>query len=208
MTEIIPSINVPTFSEVQERIKKIEPYVSWCHLDVTDGVFSKHPTWRNPADLQWLETSINIEVHLMAEHPEKIIDQWIVKPVKRVIIHLEAVQEVDNIIDRCRKAGIECGLAIRPDTSWEFFMPWMGKVDLFQILAVNPGPTGQEMAENTVDKIAHLRMSCPSCIIEVDGGINKETAQKTRAAGADILVSAGYIFSDPDMRKAIKELQA
>ena len=86
--EVIPSINVPTFEEVKERIAKVEPYVKWCHLDVTDGVFSKHLTWHDPRDLPALDTKLNVEVHLMVADPEKILDQWLVKPVKRVIVHL------------------------------------------------------------------------------------------------------------------------
>lgn len=207
MPEIIPSINVLTFAEVQERIKKVEPYVQWCHLDVTDGIFSTHPTWCNPKDLSLLDTKLSIEVHLMIEELEKILDQWLIEPVKRIIVHFEAVKDIDMIIERCRKAGIECGLAIRPDTLWNVLVPWAEKVDLIQVLAVNPGPSGQEMGLEIVDKISHLRASCPRCIIEVDGGVNPVTAGQARIAGANILVSSGYIFSHSNIGLAIKELQ-
>ena len=207
MVEIIPSINVLTFAEVQERIKKIEPYVSWCHLDVTDGIFSTHPTWRNPKDLSLLDTKLFIEVHLMVEEPEKILDQWLIEPIKRIIVHLEASKDIDSIIDQCKKAGIECGLAIRPDTLWSVLVPWEKKVDLIQVLAVNPGPSGQAMDAEIVDKILHLRAACNKCIIEVDGGINPVTAKQAHIAGANIFVSSGYIFSHADIGAAIKELQ-
>ena len=207
MPEIIPSINAPTFSEVQERIKQIDPYVSWCHLDVTDGIFSTHLTWHDPADLPLLDTRLNVEVHLMIQEPEKVIDQWLIKPIKRVIVHLEASKDIDFIIDRCKQADVECGLAIRPDTFWGLLVPWVEKVNFVQVLAVNPGPSGQQMSEEIVDKIAHLRGSCLSCIIEVDGGMNSDTAKRARKAGANILVSAGYIFSHADIAKAIKDLQ-
>lgn len=207
MVEIIPSINVLTFQEVQERIKQVEPYVSWCHLDVTDGIFSEHRTWRNPAHLSLLDTPLNVEVHLMVEEPEKHIDQWLVKPVKRVIVHMEASKDINMIIDHCKVAGIECGLAIRPNTLWSVLMPWAKKVDLIQLLAVNPGPSGQLMDEETIDKISRMRASCRECIIEVDGGINRETATLARKAGANILVSAGYIFSHSDIGAAIEELK-
>lgn len=207
MCTIIPSINVLTFREVQERIKKIEPYVSWCHFDVTDGIFSTHPTWRNPADLSLLRTTLNVEVHLMVEEPEKIIDKWLVKPITRVIIHLEASKDIDGIIEKCRETGIACGIAIRPDTSWNMLIPWLGKADLIQILAVHPGPSGQKMNPEIFDKIRHVREACSSCIIEMDGGINPETAVLARSAGANLMVSAGYIFSQSDIGKAIEELR-
>lgn len=208
MPEIIPSINVLTFAEVQERIKQVEPYVSWCHLDVTDGIFSTHPTWRNPADLPLLDTSLHVEVHLMLEEPEKIIDQWLVKPIARVIVHLEASRDIDGIIEKCRRMGIACGIAIRPDTSVSALIPWLTKADLIQILAVNPGPSGQEMNPEIFNKIRHVRSACSSCIIEMDGGINPDTAVLAREAGATLMVSAWYIFSQSDIGKAIEELKS
>ena len=207
MTEIIPSINAPTFPEVQALIATVEPHVSWCHLDVTDGIFSKHLTWHDPADLSLLDTKLNVEVHLMVQEPEKIIEHWLVSPIKRVIVHLEASKDIDLIVEKCKQAGIECGLAIRPDTFWGTLEPWFEKVNFFQFLAVNPGPSGQQMNEEIVDKIAHLREACPLCIIEVDGGINPDTAKRARETGANLLVSSGYIFSHSDIESAIKELK-
>ena len=206
MVEIIPSINVRTFEEVKERIKKLEPYVSCCHLDVTDGIFSKHPTWHNPADLPNLDTKLNIEVHLMVSEPEKVVGQWLIKPIKRVIVHLEAARDVELIIKKCREAGVEIGLAINPETFWGKFEPWFGKVDIYQTLAVHPGPSGQQLSEEIYDKIIHLRKSCPECIIEVDGGINPETAKKAKEAGANLLVAGSAIFSFSDVKSAIKIL--
>lgn len=206
MIEVIPSINVRTFEEVLERIKKVEPYVKWCHLDVTDGLFSKHLTWHDPRDLLNLETKLDVEAHLMVLEPEKIVDQWLVKPIKRVIVHLEAASDTDLIIKKCRAAGIEIGLAINPDTFLGKLQSWCGKVDLFQILAVKPGPSGQKMDEESFDKIVHLRRVCPGSKIEIDGGINQETAQKAVESGTDILVAGAYIFSSSDIQQAIQEL--
>lgn len=227
MIEIIPSINVRTFEEVKERIKKVEPYVQWVHFDITDGVFSKHLTWHDPRDLLNLETSLNIEVHLMVVEPEKIIDQWLVKPIKRIIVHLEATKDLDLIIKKCREVGIEIGLAINPETFWGQLKPWFGPVrsqtlrasadtqahrtsngvDMFTVLAVHPGPSGQQIQEDIFDKIRHLRKFCPKCIIEVDGGINPETAQKAVKSGANLLVAGNYIFSSNNIKQAVEILQ-
>ena len=207
MLEIIPSINVPTFEEVQERIKKVEPYVLWCHLDVTDGVFSKHLTWRDPADLPRLDTALSIEAHLMIVEPERVIEQWLVKPVKRVIVHLEAAKDIGLIIQKCREAGVQIGLAINPETFWGKFQPWFGRVDLLQVLAVSPGPSGQKMGAGALDKIRHLRAACPSCIIEADGGVNLETAPRAAEAGASVLVAGNAIFSGDNVKKSIDNLR-
>ena len=207
MVEIIPSINVVTFSEIQSRIARIEPHVLWCHIDVTDGRFSSHVTWNNSSDLLLLDTKLKIEVHLMVQEPEKVIDTWLSCPIDRIIVHLEASKDMDEIIKKCRNARIECGIAIRPETAWQLLLPWIKHVDFFQFLAVNPGPSGQKMSQITFENVIHLRKSCPSCIIEIDGGINNETAKKARETGADILISAGYIFSHTDIATAIQELK-
>ncbi len=208
MTEIIPSINVLTFEEVKKRIKQVEPYVSWCHLDVTDGVFSTHPTWRDPADLALLDTALRVEVHLMVENPEAILDKWLVYPVKRIIVHAEASRDVDGIINACKKAGIECGVAVNRETPVNALLPWAEKADVLQILAVRPGPSGQGMGGEIIEKIAHLRALCPGCMLEVDGGINRETAEKVIIAGADIIVAGSVIFNSTDIGGTIAALHS
>ncbi len=209
IVEIIPSINVRTFEEVKERIKKIEPYVEWCHLDVTDGIFSKHQTWHDPRDLPNLRTSdlLKFEVHLMVNEPEKVINQWLIKPIKRVIVHLEAAKDADLIIKKCREAGIEVGFAVNPETSWENLEPWFEKVDIVQTLAVQPGPSGQELHPDIYEKIVQIRKLCKKCIIEVDGGINPETAKKAAKSGANLLVAGNYIFNSADIKDAIDSLK-
>ena len=208
MIEVIPSINAPTFDEVQERIAKVEPYVSWCHLDVTDGVFSAHPTWRTPADIARLKTLLAVEVHLMIADPDGVITQWFVPQVRRIIVHMEAITSPEVIIRQCYEAGKEIGLAINPDTPWTAFEAWFGRVDLFLPLGVPPGASGQKSDWDLIlGKIASIRNVCPSCIIEADGGINQKTAAVAVAAGADILVAGSAIFDAPDIATAIHDLQ-
>lgn len=207
--QILPSINVQTFIELQERIVKVEPYVQWCHLDVTDGIFSKHKTWNNPRDLLNLDTTVNLEVHLMVEKPETILDQWLIRPINRVIVHREALLDTEclTVIEKCRKAGIQIGFAIHPETPWEVLTQWFNKVDLVQTLNVRPGASGQAAFwPETLGKIKHIREACPQCIIEVDGGVNPETAKKAVEAGASLLVSGAYVFNSKDIGEAINVL--
>mgnify|MGYP001575715192 FL=1 len=206
MIEIIPSINSPDFEGIVEKVKKVEPYVQWCHLDVTDGIFSKHLTWHNPADLPLLQTSLKVEVHLMVENPEKHIGQWLISPIKRVIVHLEATKDIDFIIQKYHEAGTEVGLSIGPDTFWGKLKPWLKKIDLIHVLAVNPGPSGQKMAEDTYEKLKHLREVCPNCRIEIDGGVNIENIGQLARAGANLFVVGAAIFNNPSPEKALTEL--
>ena len=208
MIEIIPSINAPAFAEVQARIAKVEPFVSWCHLDVTDGVFSAYPTWRDPADLARLRTKLKAEAHLMIAEPDKVIDQWLIEPIKRVIAHVEALADPESLIKKCHDAGREIGFAINPETSWEALLPWFGKVDLVLPLGVTPGASGQKPDWDLIlGKIAAIRAACPSCIIEADGGVNRDTASRGRDAGADLLVVGSAIFDASDIKAAIAGLK-
>ncbi len=206
-TEIIPAINTDSFEEIKRRIRLVEPYVKWVQLDITDGTFTKNTTWHNSEDLLSLKTSLNIEVHLMINNIEERVDNWIIAPVKRIIFHLEASRDPDFVIEKCRQAGKEVGIAINPDTAWTKLVPYFQKVDLFQVLGVSPGLAGQKFSEDNLDKIMHLRKERPECIIEVDGGMDKITAKKAIDAGADIIVAASAIFDSKDIGKAIKELR-
>jgi ribulose-phosphate 3-epimerase len=176
-------------------------------LDVTDGVFSTHPTWCNPKDLSAFKTNLNVEVHLMVSNPAAVIDDWLVPPVKRVIVHAEALSNFVLLIEKCRDEGVEVGIAIRPETPWELLRPFFARSDILQVLTVHPGPSDQEVDwPQMLEKIRHIHEVCPQCIIEVDGGINPESANKAVEAGASLLVSGAYIFNSDNIKEAIKKL--
>ena len=204
MTEIIPSINVLDFAEAKAKIKEVEPYVKWAHLDVADGVFTKHVSWHNPDDLSALETKLNLEVHLMIQNPEKQIEKWLATPAQRIIFNQEATKSHQFLIDGLKK---EAGVAIKPDTPWLKLFPYLGKVEVLQLLAVSPGPSGQEFSEEILHKIGHIRSLCKSCIIEVDGGVNKRVAARCIKEGANMLVAGSYLFNSKNIKKAVSELK-
>ena len=216
MVEIIPSINVSDFDELKKRIKKVEPYFKWAHLDVSDGVFTKHVSWHDPKDLVGLKTKLKLEVHLMIDRPERTIEEWLIKPVSRVIFHQEATKDHRLLIDKIHEAKKGAGMAIKPDTPWLKLFPYIGpprlgeagKVDMFQLLAVSPGPSGQEFSEEILHKLGHVRHVCPECIIEVDGGVNKRVAARCIKEGANLLVAGKAIFDPPTGGKNIKKVIA
>ena len=207
MTEIIPAVNADSFEEVKKRIKLVEPYAEWVQLDIADGTFTKNTTWHEPANLLSIETPLKIEVHLMINDIEARIEEWLIAPVNRIIFHLEAAKDPDFVIEKIREAGKEVGIAIGPDAPWTKLAPYFEKIDLIQILGVYPGLAGQKFQEDCFDKIRHLRKECPQCIIEVDGGMDKETAKKALEAGANIIVAASAIFDSDDIKKAIEDLK-
>ena len=207
MIAIIPSINVETWDEVVQRIRLVEPFAEWVHIDVSDGSFTPHISWHTPIDLTHLETSCKIEIHLMEDRPEERIAAWLIKPVNRVIVHFEVAHDMNHIIRECRNDKIEVGLSVAPHTSWAHLKQFLGRVDLFQILAVNPGASGQEFDQPSISKIKNLRVFAPQSIIEVDGGITPEIGDECVKAGANILVSSNYIFNHPSPKMAVRELQ-
>jgi len=208
--QVIPIINVEDFEEVKKRLKAIEPFkhlVDFVQIDISDGTFNSVVKWHNASDLLSVETSLNIEVHLMIDNLERRIEDWLIAPIKRIIFQLESVKDPHFIIKKCKEADKEVGISIGPDTPWTQLAQFYEKVDLFQILAVYPGPSGQKFVEESLEKIEHLRKNCPDAIIEVDGGINKEVAEKCKEAGADIVSAASHIFESDNIKQKIEELK-
>src|SRR3989338_4424855 len=214
--EIIPSINVLDFDDLKKQVKKVEPYSKWAHIDVSDGVFTKHVSWHEPKDMVGFKSKLKFEIDLMVDRPEREIEEWLIKPVDRVIFHQEATTEHRLLINKIREAGKEVGMAIRPDTPWLKLFPYLNDVDIFQLLAVNPGHSGQEFNEEILHKIGHLRHVCPECTIEIDGGVNKRVARLCIAEGANPLVAGSFLFKVKNPRrdsparqvkKAIEELR-
>lgn len=204
---IIPAINADNFEEIKEKIKLIEQYADWAHLDIADGTFTKNTLWHNPADLILLETGLNLEIHLMLNNVERRIEDWLIKGVKRIIFHIGGTQDAGFIIDKCKKNGVEAGISVSPNESLAKGLAYKDKVDFFQILGVNPGLPGQKIMEETFGKIKEAKKFCPSCIIEVDGGMNRETIPRAVEAGADIIVAASAIFGGGDIGKNIEALK-
>ena len=211
--QIIPAINAPDFETAEKQIKEAAEFSEWVHVDVTDGVFSPAIIWGSPEELKSLVASSQLqdakfEVHLMVSSPESVIDAWLrTGLVKRIIIHLEAMTDSVYLLAKCKKYSEEAMLAISPGTEAERLLAHKDDFKSFQILAVAPGWAGQKFNPKIIDKIKFLRKNMPNAIIEVDGGINQETAKLVKDAGADFLVSASYIFGNKNPKKAYEELQ-
>lgn len=192
--EIIPAINTQNFSEIKEKLNLIESFSDWAHIDVSDGIFTETLLWNSPVELKDLKTNLKIEIHLMVACPEKIIDDWLIKNVKRIIFNIESSDNPEYIIKKCDEYGIEAGISLGPREPISRLKPFFSSVDFFQILAVLPGRAGQEFLPQSLKKIKELRQECEKCDIEVDGGINPDTAKNATSSGANILVSSSYIF--------------
>lgn len=227
MTQIIPTVNCIDLACVSHRfleLVKFLPKNGWAHLDIADARFTYNKTWSNPEELKKLfeahpEFCFNIEVHLMAEEPEKHILGWLAAGAKRVIVHAEAILDqqfrepkmkpeavVGEIFKQCGKFKAEVMLSTNPETKLDDIRELLESFNAFQVLAVTPGPSGQKFLPVALEKIQFLRQQFPNAKIEVDGGVNLETAKQAKEAGADILAVGSCIFDSSDPKNKYEEL--
>lgn len=209
--QVLPVVNAASRSEAEERLKKASELSSLIHVDVVDGKFAPNVTWGTPEELESIKgqvSGIKIEIHLMVQNPESVLDAYLrTGLVARVIVHLEAMTDSVYILEKCKKYGVEAMLAINPGTEVERLAAHLDDFHYCQILAVFPGLAGQKFQPQVLGKIEWVRKQYPNVIIEVDGGINAETAGAVKKAGADIVVAASYIFTHEDLKKAYEQLK-
>lgn len=213
--EVVPVINCADFACVKERLAGVEALgAPWVHFDIGDGVFASPKTWNDPRALitnYQLPISVSIEVHLMVAHAAEAVGEWLKAGAKRVIVHVEALdgpegKTLQSIIEEASGRDAEVMLSLNPATPIEDLFPYLDLAYEVQCLAVPPGPSGQPFDRRVVEKVALLRARRSELLIEVDGGINLETARLVRAAGADIVTSGSYIWTSRDPLAAYREL--
>jgi len=208
VVEIIPSINSSTWEDAEKKIRLVEPYVKWVHLDIADGTFTQnYTTWRDFNNLVGFKTNLKLEVHLMIDRPDEQVGKWLLAGVDRIITHIEVTKDPEYVWEKCHEVDAKFGLSIATQTPWMALKPYVKMVDMLEILAVKPGRSGQEFGRHNYYKIHHLRRFCDNCVIGVDGGVNFDNAKKIIKEGADIIVAGAAIFSSNDIGQAIDDLK-
>lgn len=215
MVKISASILSADFSRLASEIKRLEKAkVDLIHFDVMDGQFVPNITFG--ADLIKSlrdKTKIPFDVHLMIVNPENFLEQFIRAGADYLTFHLEATLHINRLINYIKSQGVKAGVSLNPETPLCLIEHILEDVDLVLIMSVSPGFSGQKFIPGVIPKIKELKKKIEErnlkTLIEVDGGINKDTAQKVVSAGADIIVSASAIFNHRDgIEKAIKELRS
>jgi len=209
---IAPSILSADFSKLGEEVRMIENAgADILHIDVMDGHFVPNITV-GPVVVESLRkvSSLKFDVHLMIENPENYAEAFVNAGADHITISIEATKHLHRVIQQIKSLGVSVGAALNPATPLETLTYVLQELDIILLMTVNPGFGGQKFIPEVLPKIIALSRILkevnPACQIEVDGGINMDTARLACRAGAGILVAGAAVFHTPDPCQALRDI--
>jgi len=208
---IAPSILSADFANLEKEIRAVvQAGANWIHVDVMDGHFVPNITIGAPVVKSLKKVSpVPLDVHLMIENPEQYVEDFVKAGSDYLTVHVEATKDPAALLRKIRDLGAKPGITLRPRTPIENILNLLPLCDLVLVMTVEPGFGGQSFMQEQVTKISTLRAEIQkknlACLIEVDGGINADTAKLCHEA--DVFVAGSYVFGQ-DYKKAISFLKS
>jgi ribulose-phosphate 3-epimerase len=207
---ILPSLLLCDFGNLEREVARLTAAgVKALHLDVMDGHFVPNFTYGFPiVEALRKLTDLPLDVHLMISDPLRYVPQFVEAGADLLTVHVEAVEDPRRALEEMHRTGVAAGLAINPDTPLSTLDGCLDQCDLVLVMSVQAGFGGQSFRPAAVDRLRQLRGTRSDLLLEVDGGINRETIQACARAGADLFVVGSGIFRAEDYAQAIGELRS
>lgn len=204
--KIIPAILTDNLETFVNQLKLIEGLTDVVHIDIGDGLFV--PTKTLEAEvIQTLPTKLKYELHLMVSRPSAEIDRWSqATNISRIIFHFETTPLPPLVIDQIEEGGRQAGLTFNPDTPLSAVEPYFSQVKYIMVMGVTPGRQGQAFVPATVTRVKEIKTRWPELTVTCDGGVHLDQLGPLKSAGADCLVMGSEIFTHPDPRAHLVEL--